>query len=195
MSYIADVDIDIPIRTPIHTLFPSVISASRVANGQLVKHPCGYYFETIPVDKLTNLAAIPYTEAENLDYTKIDFLHLSLLGGFKNKAEFRAMCRKEPNWDLLKEKKIVEQLFQVKNHWILLQRVHPKSIIELADVIALIRPEKRHLLDQYVANKAVIRPLLYRGAGDDKSAFRYGHSLSYSVTIVAQLNLIESTKE
>ena len=186
-----DIDIDLPVGTDIRRLFPTSIPASRVDKNELVKHPCGHYFENIAIDPLTGLAAIPHKEAIEFGYTKIDFLHLSLLNAFESKAEFRKACRKEPDWNLLKDRAIVAQLFQIKNHYDTIQKVSPKSVLELADIVALIRPDKRHLLNDYVRNKQKVRPMLYRSHDDDKSAFRRGHSLAYSITIVAQLNLIE----
>ena len=183
-----DIDIDVAPNTDIAALFPSAIPASRVNDQLLVKHPCGHYFENIPVDKFTGVAAIPFKEAEQLGYTKVDFLHLSLLSQFKNKREFRRACNKEPDWSLLLKEEIVLQLFQIKNHFKIIQKVKPKSVEQLADIIALIRPDKRALLDQYLKHPVKTRPLLYRSASDDKSAFRLGHSLSYAITIVAQLN-------
>jgi Bacterial DNA polymerase III alpha subunit finger domain len=185
-----DIDVDIPVGTDIRRLFPSSIPASRVDKNELVKHPCGHYFENIAVDQLTGLAAVPHKEAAEIGYTKVDFLHLSLLNGFKTKTALRRACRKQPDWTLLQRRDVVEQLFQIKNHFDTVQRVKPTSIQELADVIALIRPDKRHLLPDYIRNKQKVRPMLYRSHDDDKSAFRAGHSLAYSVTIVAQLNTL-----
>lgn len=186
-----DIDIDVSPDTDIKKLFPKAVAASRVNDGELVQHPCGYYFENIPVDKLTTHAAIPHKQAAEIGYTKIDFLHLSLLNQFKSKAEFRKACRKQPDWSMLRNKEIVSQLFQIRNSFDIVLKISPTSIQELADTIALIRPDKRHLLNDYLRNKKAVRPLLYRSAKDDKSAFRMGHSLAYSVTIVAQLNYLK----
>lgn len=192
MKIQADIDIDIPVGTDIAQLFPTAVPASRVHDNNLTKHPCGYYFENIAIDVLTGLAAIPHKEAEQNGYTKVDFLHLTLLSDFKSKAEFRKACNEEPDWDMLKYRTIVDQLFQIKNHFDLVQKISPRCVQELADIIALIRPNKRHLLGDYLKNKEKIRPLLYRTQGDDKSAFRKSHSVAYSVTIIAQLNLLRS---
>lgn len=185
-----DIDLDLPPGTDIRRLFPTAVPASRVDKDELVKHPCGHYFENIAVDQLTGLAAIPHKEAADVGYTKIDFLHLSLLSAFETKTEFRKACNKEPDWSLLKRQDIVSQLFQIKNHYDTVQKVKPKSVQELADIVALIRPDKRHLLNDYLRNREKVRPMLYRSRDDDKSAFRKGHAVAYAVTIVAQLNAL-----
>jgi len=185
-----DIDIDLPSTFRPQQTFKQVVTASMVKDGELLKHPCGVYFQTVPVDQTTGLAAIPYEEASVLGYFKIDFLHLTVLDYFKSKEEVRELAKKEPDWNLLLIEDNVFKLFQISKHYNIISRVKPKSVIELADIIALIRPGKRQLLDDYLANKEKIRPLLYRQANDDKSSFRKSHAIAYAMTIVLQLHLI-----
>lgn len=187
-------DIDIDFKPPFNpkTVFPQAVPASMVRDGELVKHPCGQYFQHIAVDDMTGWSAIPYEEAEVMGFFKIDFLHLSILDYFESKHEIRALLKAEPNWDLLLDEHQVSKLFQISKHHKILTKTKPRSVIELADVVALIRPNKRHLLDDYMRNKTKIRPLLYRQGPDDKSSFKRSHSLAYASTIVLQLHLIEA---
>lgn len=187
-----DIDIDYSTTFIPTTFFVNAIIASMIKNDKLVKHPCGYYFQTIPVDKITNLAAIPYDQAARLGYFKFDFLHLSLLDFFANKQEIRALLKIEPDWNLLLDKNNVAKLFQLHKHYDILIKVKPTSVQELADCIALIRPGKKHLFDRYINNKQQIRPMLYRQTGDDKSSFKKSHSIAYSLNIVLQLHLIKA---
>lgn len=189
-----DIDIDFPTTFNVQTVLHRAIPASMIKNGELTKHPCGYYFQTIPVDPFTNLAAIPYDKAEELGYFKIDFLHLSLLDYFKSKDEIRQLLQKQPNWNLLTDRNCVQKLFQLHRHYDLLVKIKPTSIIELADCIALIRPNKKHLIDEYLKDKQQTRYKLYRQKNDDKSSFKRSHALAYALTIVLQLHLIEQGK-
>lgn len=184
-----DIDIDFSSTFDPRQLMKQAIPASMVKNGQLVKHPCGHYFQTIPVDSHTGLAAIPYEEAEVLGYFKIDFLHLSLLDKFKSKEEIRQLMSKEPNWSLLQNPEHVAKLFQIHKNEKLLRQVKPSSVQELADCIALIRPGKRHLLDQYLRDKSRTRTQLY-AKEENGYSFKRSHALSYAFTIVLQLHLI-----
>lgn len=191
MSFNPDIDIDFPTNfNPLH-FFDNAVQASMVKKNELVKHPCGIYMQNIAVDPITGLSAIPYEEAEVLGFFKIDFLHLNLLDSFSSKTEIRQLLKKEPNWDLLLDEKVVLELFQLNKHYSLLSQVKPRSVEELADVIAMIRPGKRILLDSYLMNKKETRSKLYRQTADDKSSFRKGHALAYSLTIVLQLHAIE----
>jgi DNA polymerase III alpha subunit len=184
-----DIDIDFPTTFDPRHLLKQAIPASMLKNGDLVKHQCGYYFQSIPIDPLTNIAAIPYEQAEQLGYFKIDFLHLSLLDGFDSKTEIRTLLAREPDWDLLNNTEHISKLFHLHKHAQLLQRVKPRSVQDLADCLALIRPGKRELVDQYMRNKEKIRPILYTKA-DNGYSFKRSHAISYALTIVLQLHLI-----
>lgn len=188
-----DIDIDFQTTFDPTKIMDIAIPASMVKDNQLTKHPCGYYFQAIPIDKYTNFAAIPYEEAEILEYFKIDFLHLSLLDQFKSKQEIRELINKQPDWNLLLNPEHVSKLFQIHKHHTLLNTVRPKSVQELADCIALIRPGKKHLLNDYLRNKEKIRKVLYQRS-EDKYYFKRSHSISYALTIVLQLHLIEQGK-
>lgn len=186
-------DIDIDFKTDFDplTYFPEATKASMVKNDELIKHPAGAYFQTIPSDKITNLAAIPYEEAEKLGYIKIDFLHLSILDYFDNKQQIRKLIKKEPDWKLLQDPTIVSKLFQVHRHYQLLAQIKPKSVQELADCIALIRPGKRHLVQAYKKAPDIVRNELYRKPIEGYY-FKRSHAIAYALTIVLQLHLAKA---
>lgn len=187
-----DIDLDLPTSFDPLDIFQQAIRASMIKDGHLVKHPVGVYFQNIAKDKITNLAAIPYETAEDLGYFKIDFLHLNILNHFQNKDEIRALLKKEPNWTLLEREEVVQKLFQLHKHAKLVTQIKPRSVQELSDCIAIVRPSKKQLLHLYLKDREKVRPLLYRQGDDDKSAFKRGHSISYALTIVLQLHLIEA---
>lgn len=185
-----DIDIDFKTSFDPTDIFDQAIPASMIKGQDLVKHPCGHYFQQIPVDPVTKLAAIPYEEAEVIGYFKIDFLHLSVLDKFSNKNQIRELIKHDPDWSLLLDPIQVEKLFQISKHHELLSIVQPKTVQELADCIALIRPGKKHLLRQYLQNKAKTRSELYMRS-ENGYYFKRSHAISYALTIVLQLHLIE----
>ncbi len=187
-------DIDLDLKTDFDPLeiFKGATRASMVKNQDLVKHNVGVYFQTIPVDAMTGLAAIPYKDAERLNYFKIDFLHLSLLDYFESKEEIKILLNKDPDWKLLQNPEVVKKLFQVHNHFDLLQQVQPNDVETLADVIAMLRPRKRGLLKNYLRDRKKVRPFLYRQDDEDKSSFKKGHAIAYSLNVVLQLHLIKA---
>lgn len=185
-----DIDLDFPTNYKPSDTFPKIVHASSVQKGELVKHPCGCYFQEIPVDEVTHFAAIPYDKAEEFGYFKIDFLHLGVLDNITSKQEIRQLINDEPDWSILWNKEHTHKLFQLHKHFDILNEIRPTSVIEVADCIALIRPNKRSYLDAYMRDKYKTRPNLYRQAGDNKSVFRKSHAIAYALTVVIQLHLI-----
>jgi len=184
-------DIDIDFSTPFNLLdyFPEAVRASMVVDGELKKHNCGAYLQNIPKDKITGFAAIPYKEAEKLGYMKIDFLHLSVLDVFQSKDEIRSLLKKEPDWNLLQVPSVVTKLFQLSNHHEMLTQLKPRSVVELADSIALIRPGKKMLVSGYLKDKEGVRKALYQKS--ERYSFKKSHAIAYALTIVLQLHLIK----
>jgi len=187
-------DIDLDLKTDFDPLeiFKEATRASMVKNKDLVKHNVGVYFQTIPIDLITGLAAIPYEQADEIGYFKVDFLHLSLLDVFESKEEIRELLKIEPDWSLLMRPDVVSKLFQISKQYDLVSEIAPKSIQELADVIALMRPGKRHLVKAYLKDKTLIREELYRKPDDEKYYFKKSHSVAYAFNIVLQLHLIKA---
>lgn len=186
----ADVDIDMQTSFNPASIF-AWTRASLVKNGELSPHPCGVYPQRIPVDGVTKLAAIPYEEAELLNYTKLDFLHNRMYDYFTSREEIDALLDVEPDWGLLLVPSEQKKLFQLSNHGEILTTVKPKSIEELADVLALIRPGKKQYAKLYVKDKAAVRRMLY--AKDENGySFKKAHAVAYAMVIVLQLHLIST---
>lgn len=186
-------DVDIDLKTDFDPMdyFPMAVRASMIKENDLVKHPAGAYFQSMHKDKVTGLAAIPYDRAEELGYFKVDFLHLSVLNFFDSKEEIRELSKIPPDWALLESAVVVKKLFQLHRHYDLVQQVKPRSVEELADCIALIRPGKRKLIAAYLKNKTEARKFLYRKEENEQYSFKKSHAIAYALTIVLQLHLIK----
>jgi len=87
---------------------------------------------------------------------------------------------------------VVPKLFQISKQYELVSKLAPKSVQELADVIALMRPGKRYLVNAYLKDKTLIREELYRKPDDEKYYFKKSHSVAYAFNIVLQLHLIKA---
>ena len=185
-----DIDIDIKPNVNVLHLFPDVTQASIVEKGILKKHLVGHYFQNIPKDQISGLAAIPYNKAEEYGFFKIDLLHLTMLDIFESKKEIKMLLKNEPDWNLLLVEDVVKKCFHISNHFDLIKKTKPKSILELADVLALIRPNKISLLDKYLKDKEKTRTELYKKT--DKSDLRKSHAIPYALLIVVQLHLIKA---
>jgi hypothetical protein len=187
-----DVDIDVASTFPLK-IFESYVRASIYdeKNKRLQPHPCGIYFQEIPTDPITGLAAVPYETAEELGCFKMDFLHNKVYDHFTSKEEIKQLIKVDPDWTLLEIPSVVKQCYHIGNHYDLLKDVRPRSIIELADCLALIRPQKRFMLKAYLKNREKIRGELYSVDKDGGYAFKKAHALAYAYVIVLQLHLLK----
>ena len=98
---------------------------------------------------------------------------------------------KEPDWDMLEDKKIVDELFHLNGHFDIVSKLKPKTIEQLASVLAIIRPAKRYLLKQ---NWDDIKTNVWRKPADGSYFFKKSHAIEYAQAIVVQMNLITEGK-
>lgn len=187
-----DIDIDTPSSFNPLNIFPNWVRASNIIGGELRAHPCGVYAQQIARDPITKLAAIPYADAEEMGYIKLDFLHNHIYDYFESKEEIDALIDIEPEWDLLLIPSIQSKLFQLSKHGEVLDIIKPRSIDELADVLALIRPGKREFLSLYLKNKNECRKILYGKDRKGGYSFKRSHAIAYALVIVLQLHLFNS---
>ena len=141
-----DIDIDLKNRDDVLTKLKHI--PASIITDSVKKHNTGVYFHDMPYDPSTNLSTINYKEAEDLGYFKIDLLNVNIYEYVSNEAHLNRLLEREPDWDLLLHKEIVEQLFHIHDHYDIVAQMQPKSIDQLAMVLAIIRPAKRQLLGE-----------------------------------------------
>ncbi len=179
-----DIDIDFADRE-LALLGLMHVKASRSDKDTLVRHPSGVYFQEIPVDPFSGCASIPYQEAGELGYFKIDFLNNSLYQDVRDENHLHDLVDREPEWSLLEEREIVGMLAHIGDHFGVVQAIKPQSVDDLAIVLALIRPGKKYLLGQ---PRAVIDAEIWKAS--DEFTFKRAHAIAYAVSIAVQLNLL-----
>lgn len=181
-----DIDIDFKNRNDALAVLPH-ISASMINQGKTARHNTGVYFQNIPVDPLTGLASIPYGKAEDMGYFKIDFINNSVYENVKNTEHLDKLMSMEPSWELLDDPDVVSMLAHIHSHFDVVSTIKPKSVEDLAVVLALIRPGKKHLLNK---TRSEIDAEVWLPPTDGSYTFKKSHSFSYAVSIVVQLNSI-----
>jgi hypothetical protein len=184
-----DIDIDFPDRKTVLNLIKH-IPAMIDDNGTFKKHNTGVYCHSIPYNPLTGTASIDYKSAEDRGYFKIDFLNVTAYKDVKNEEQLTNLLNTEPLWDLLYEKEICDQLFHINGYHNLLAELKPTSIVELAMLLAMIRPGKKHLIP-ICKEKGfqAIKDEIWTKT-EDSYFFKKAHAISYASVIVVQLNLI-----
>jgi len=139
---------------------------------------------------LTGFATIDYATAEERGYFKIDFLNVSAYEGVKNEEHINKLLSIEPLWELMYEKEVCDQLFHINGYHNLVARLKPNTILELATVLALIRPGKRHLVDQCARDGFDSVQDEVWSKTDEGYSFKKSHAVGYAHVIIMQLNLI-----
>jgi DNA polymerase III alpha subunit len=181
-----DIDIDFLDRDHALKFFEHVV-ASRIDGDKLVKHNTGIYFHEVPVNAETNLCAIPYDQAEDQGYFKIDFLNVGLYKGVRNIEHLESLLNQEPLWDLLEQDEFSNLLFHVNGHGSILREMKPQSIEQLAAVLAMIRPAKRHLIGK---DWTTVMKEIWTKPSNEEYYFKKSHATAYAAAVVVQMNLI-----
>jgi hypothetical protein len=181
-----DIDIDFPDRKKILDIIKHI--PARLEDGK--KHNTGVYCHEIPYNPLTDTASFDYKSAEERGYFKIDFLNVNAYVGVRDEAHIVELLNNEPLWDLLYEKDVCDQLFHINGYHNLLSELKPNSIVELAMVLAMIRPGKKHLIPicKEQGFNAIDDEIWTKS--EDAYFFKKAHAVSYASVIVVQLNLL-----
>jgi DNA polymerase III alpha subunit len=181
-----DIDIDFFDRDDALKLFDYTV-ASRLDNGKLVKHNTGVYLHTVPTDAVTGLCQLPYELAEEEGYFKIDFLNVGIYKGIRSEEHLIELMNKEPLWDLLEQDDFCNLLFHVNGHGDILRKMKPTTVSQLAAVLAMIRPAKRHLIGK---DWMTVMKTIWMKPTNGEYYFKKSHAIAYAVAITVQMNLI-----
>lgn len=150
------------------------------------KHNTGVYVTEVPHNPFNELSTINYKDAEERGYFKLDFLNVSIYDKVRDEEHLRHLMNKEPLWELLEEKDFCDLVFHVSGHHELIKKLKPKNIPQLAAVLAIIRPAKRHLQDSdwnTIMDQVWVKP-------KEGYFFKKAHAVSYAVAVVVHMNLI-----
>jgi DNA polymerase III alpha subunit len=177
-----DIDIDFADRTQALAIIDHI-----KARRQDQIHNTGIYAQSIPYDPLTNIAGIEYKQAEQRGYFKIDFLNVNIYKDVKNEAHLTQLMETEPLWELLLQDEFTDLLFHLKGHGTILRKTQPVSVEQLAAVLAMIRPSKKHLIGK---SWPEIMMEVWTKPENDEYYFKKPHAIAYAMAVVVQMNLI-----
>lgn len=178
-----DVDIDFADREQILKIIDHIPAMIKEGNKER-KHNTGVYFHKAYTNPFTGLATIDYKQAEEQGWFKIDLLNVGIYSNFDSNEEIDQLLSKEPIWELLDHKEVIEQLFHIHNHADTVIRMKPRTLEQLAMVLAVIRPGKKHLVGQpwnKISSEVWTKT-------DDVYSFKRSHAIGYAMAIVLQMN-------
>ena len=185
-----DVDIDFFDRDGVLKLFKHT-PATIIKEDKTEKHKTGVYFHAVPEHPVTGHSSLDYKKAEDRGYFKIDCLNVSIYKNVKSEQELVELMIQEPDWDMLKDATVVDQLFHLNGHFNIVNKLEPKTIEQLAAVLAIIRPAKRGLMYKDwvdIMKEVWVKPT------DGSYFFKKSHAIAYAQAIVVQMNLIAKAK-
>ena len=78
-------------------------------------------------------------------------------------------------------------MFAPTPHSAILKKKKPTNLEQLAAVLAMIRPAKRHLIDR---TWQVIMTEVWKKPSDGSYYFKKAHAIAYAHAVVLQMNLI-----
>ena len=181
-----DIDIDFADRAIALDKF-KYITASIKDSDTFKKHNTGIYCTAMPFDPVTGLSTIDYKEAEQRGYFKIDFLNVSIYKDVKDEAHLTKLMETEPLWELLEQDDFSNLLFHVNGHGAILRAMKPKNLEQLAAVLAMIRPAKRHLIGK---DWTTVLSQIWTRPDNDEYYFKKAHALAYAMAVAVQMNII-----
>jgi len=185
-----DVDIDFFDRDGVLKLFKHT-PATIIKEDKTEKHKTGVYFHAVPEHPVTGHSSLDYKKAEDRGYFKIDCLNVNIYKDVKSEQELVELMIQEPDWDMLKDATVVDQLFHLNGHFNIVNKLEPRTIEQLAAVLAITRPAKRGLMYKDwvdIMKEVWIKPT------DGSYFFKKSHAVAYAQAIVVQMNLITKTK-
>ena len=182
-----DVDIDMANREDFLRLVNHTPASIKHEDGTYSKHNTGVYFQTIPSFPLEGFSSIEYETAEEEGWFKVDVLNNGIYKDVRDEAHITELMNIEPLWDLLEHEEFVSQLFHISNYSNILAQYKPTSVEQLAMILAIIRPGKKHLIGKSwneITKQVWVKPT------DGSYYFKHSHAIAYAVAIVVQMNLI-----
>ena len=187
MKFRSDIDIDFGNRDLILDKIDHIPASMRNINP-IRKHATGIYVTEIPYDPVNNMAAIDYEVAEERGYMKIDMLNVHVYNMVRDEKHLTELMR-QPDWSMLNDPKIVEQLIHLGNHYNSIQRMPEpiNSVTRLSMFLAIIRPGKKHLIG--LPWVEVSKTIWERIEGT--YSFKKSHAVAYANLVVVHMNLLK----
>jgi hypothetical protein len=187
VKFRSDIDIDFGNRDLILEKISHVSASMRNINP-IRKHATGIYVTEIPYDPVNNMSALDYELAEERGYMKIDMLNVHVYNMVRDENHLIQLMS-EPDWSMLYDSKIVEQLIHLGNHYNSIQRMPEQinTVPRLAMFLAAIRPGKKHLIG--LPWSEVSKTIWDKEEGT--YSFKKSHAIAYATLVIVHMNLLK----
>lgn len=181
-----DIDIDTDNRNKILQKIDH-IKATMIKKDQLEVHPSGIYLQNMENFELCSgkYSVKPYNFIDEYEYFKIDILNNHYYDMFSSNEEIDYYLSLEPKWEKLIDDDIIDKLPHIKNHHDIIKKYEPKSLEDLAIILALIRPSKKYLIGK---DMKIIKNKIWLKEENESYYFKKSHAFSYALLVILILN-------
>lgn len=194
MPSLPDVDIDVKDRDNIVGLFSHATMASQLDDTpRLIKHKTGVHFQAIPTDPDTGFSVFPYDVAEELGYYKVDFLPNHVYDQIESMEQRDELLNAPVDWSWFLDREFVRTLFHLggtvgsgKTMADVVADYQPDSIDDIAHLIAIKLPAKKHLIGE---SWDKIRQEMWDKNPDGKPQFKRSHAYAYALVVILDAQL------
>ena len=193
MGRLPDADIDVKERERAAGLFQEAVVASQVKDDRLVKHNTSLHFQRIPQDPDTGLSAFPYQVAEEFGYHKVDIIPNHVYDQIHSEEELQRLIDADVNWDWFQDERFfgVGGLTHIGSYRRLCQKFPPRSLLDVAALLAIIRPRMRHLQVECHTIDEVKKRCWNKDEGPQKEYFfKKSHSVAFAMLVLIHAQLI-----
>lgn len=188
LTDLPDVDIEVNNRDEVVKLFPTAVPASLLNNTTFSMHQSGIYFQNIPVNPFNGFASYHHKNAEKFGFYKIDLLKAPYpYDGIGSMAELQVLLAQPINWSWFLRPDFTITLFHLggvytkeRNIADVVAQYAPTSLLDIACLIALKMPAKRHLIDE---TWAVVREDIWTRDPKGRQQFKKSHAVAYAHTV------------
>jgi hypothetical protein len=187
----SDIDIDLGDRDKLLAVIKH-IPASMKNVTPIRKHPTGIYITDVPYDPINDMSSLHYEDAEERGYFKLDLLNVYVYEQVTSEEHLIELMG-DPDWSMLKDRSVVEQLIHLGNSYDLIQRMPEPidSIPRLAMFLATIRPAKRHLIGK--SWKEINNTVWNKD--QTGYSFKRSHAVAYAQLVVVHMNLLKEQND
>jgi hypothetical protein len=138
------------------------------------------------------MSSLHYEDAEERGYFKLDLLNVYVYEQVTSEEHLIELMG-DPDWSMLKNRSVVEQLIHLGNSYDLIQRMPEPidSIPRLAMFLATIRPAKRHLIGK--SWKEINNTVWNKD--QTGYSFKRSHAVAYAQLVVVHMNLLKEQND
>lgn len=174
-----DIDIDVSNRRAVLEIIPHA-DGGLINDGKISRHPSAIYLQNVPIDPISGLSF-----AED-PFNKIDILASSVYEGIRDRKHIKDLLSRDMPWEVFESIDFVKKLTQIGNHAQLVVEKAPKSIEDLAILLALIRPNKAYLKN---LSWTMIRSNIWKKEKNGYG-FKKSHAFAYAMVVYMQAQLL-----